>query len=503
VDIYKKNEFPKQQLFYVSYTGKNLPRPTEGYYFDLKVPAFKALIYPYRRSKIERRGYMEASFETKLKTELVDLINYEVLGDVSIHTKEGTHPYEPDIAIVEKTSKYGIRIDIEIDEPYGGIDAKPIHYIGCGDEHRDAILCNYGWMVIRFSEKQVYTEPLNCVSLVRNIISSIDNTIIKKELIYPHKDKHWTLTTAQELAIAHYREEYLKHKFGILPKESILNSDVALTELEQLAAKIIPPLEYRGIRCRNLDNSETNFDLDKYISFEPKEHIYMYKGQTELTPVSSIISKFFRPFDTISMSEHKAYKERRNQREIIEEWDAKGKESRDVGTFMHEQIEAFLNGNPTSTVTRFTYSGEFVNIDKKVSISTEIIYFKKFLSENHILPFRTEWYIYDLAHKIAGTIDLLCRNGEEFDIYDWKRSQKVSPNETIWNYGINGLGNVPDTNFYHYALQQNIYKYILEKNYGIKIKTMYLVVLHYANDGYKKFQIPDMRKEINIIMSQQ
>ena len=139
---------------------------------------------------------------------------------------------------------------------------------------------------------------------------------------------------------------------------------------------------------------------------------------TNLTPVSTIVNHFFEPFDSIGLSERVAYRDGKDQCEVLEEWDSKGLESREIGTFLHSQIEMFFSGKPIVNHTRFTYSGEYVNIDKVVSIKDEIDYFKNFLKENPITPFRTEWHICDLELGIAGTVDLLCRNGNDFDMFD-------------------------------------------------------------------------------------
>ena len=66
---------------------------------------------------------------------------------------------------------------------------------------------------------------------------------------------------------------------------------------------------------------------------------------------------------------------------------------------------------------------------------------------------------------------------------------------------MNGLEHVPDISFYKYALQQNLYKYILENNYGVKINKMYLVVLHPEYGRYVKYEVPRIDKEISIILN--
>ena len=65
---------------------------------------------------------------------------------------------------------------------------------------------------------------------------------------------------------------------------------------------------------------------------------------------------------------------------------------------------------------------------------------------------------------------------------------------------FNGI-NVPDTAYYHYCIQQNLYRYMLEKNYGIKIKSMNLVVLCPEYSKYYKVNVPVMDEVIGSIVS--
>ena len=39
------------------------------------------------------------------------------------------------------------------------------------------------------------------------------------------------------------------------------------------------------------------YEQDHFIDFEPEGHIYRYKGETKLLPVSSLIAFFFVPFN--------------------------------------------------------------------------------------------------------------------------------------------------------------------------------------------------------------
>ena len=493
----------EQKIFQTNYPVPNV-KQKEGYYCFVLFPKTGTTVFPYRRRRIEKRGYTETGFETKLRAGLAEFINYKVLGDVCILPVEDAHPYEPDIAIIEKEHHLGIRIDIEIDEPYTGYEQKAIHFIGCGDEYRDANLCNLGWIVIRFSEKQVYTETEKCIGYVKHILSLIDNTLFHTNFISPQADKRWTSTEAVIMAAKGYREAYLNHQFN-KPEDAdnakLTTSDIKQTKLEKEAAKHVQTVALPQNKILNIDDSATKYSFDNRIRFEPKEHIYVLDGVLQLKAVSDVIAHFFRFFNILEQSKRYAYKNGMSQTEVIEIWDAKGVESRNVGTFLHEQIENYLKGGKALSDYSFEYNGEFVNYKKTISIEKEFGYFLDFMRDSEVRPFRSEWRIFDEKNKIAGTIDLICRNGSQFDIYDWKRSTKASPNETVWQHGINGLEHIPDISFYKYALQQNLYKYILESNYGIKINKMYLIVLHHEYERYVKYEVPRMDKEITIILN--
>lgn len=497
---YKKGIIPEQELVYTNYTLKT-KQDIYGYCY-YTAPKKRTIVYPYRRQKVELRGYTEADFEQQLRLSLKNNDNYQVLGDVSILVADNTHPYEPDISIIELNNKYGIRIDIEIDEPYGGLDKCPIHYIGCGDDFRDKYLSHLGWLVVRFSEKQIYTEPELCINYIHTLIKKIDPDFkTNRSDEHPMQDGRWTEVDAKKMIARRYRENLLNHEFGA-KEHDLSKRKLSQTELEKQAARKIKPFDIPSSEQKNIDHSTITFLQDAKLQFEPQEHIYLYDGKIHLMPISNIVNLFFAPFDAIGISQQIALRDNIDQCAILEEWECKGAESREIGTFMHSQIESYFQNSRPIYNTQFVYNGDFVNVDKEVSIEMELQFFKNFIRDHDsITPFRTEWRICDLELKIAGTIDLLCKNKNGgFDIYDWKRSRKASPDERIWRNGINGLHHVPDISFYHYALQQNLYKYILENNYNVRIDNMYIVVFHADFENYQKYRIPNMGKEVQIMV---
>jgi ATP-dependent exoDNAse (exonuclease V) beta subunit len=172
--------------------------------------------------------------------------------------------------------------------------------------------------------------------------------------------------------------------------------------------------------------------------------------------------------------------------EIKEKWDTNGRIASDLGTKLHKYIELFYNGELTG--------------DEKKTDDIEIFY--SFYDKNkHLKPYRTEWEVYDEDHDIAGSIDMVFENEDgSLSIYDWKRCVDIKK-ENKWENANYPIQHLPDSNFWHYSLQLNIYKYILETKYKKRIRDMYLVCIHPCNDDYKLYKVDSLDKEIQIIFS--
>lgn len=497
VDLEKYNK----KLIFVNYTISD--KFDNDYYPIVKIPKKGSIVFPHRNNKAQRRGFTEVDFETKLRKSFPLDCNYAVSGDVCILPPHFDRPYEPDIAIIEKSNKYGIRIDIEIDEPYSGVDKKPIHFIDCGDEFRDRVFNALGWIVIRFSERQIFRESENCIAFIQHILTLIDNdfqlTVPKNE---PSPEKRWTETEAKTMIVEKSRENLLKHDFDIIESDFDKHKDLTPNELEKQALQYYEPVELPKENYTNIDGSTNRFKYDSKLAFEPREHIYSYDGKL-LTPVSDVVGLFFNEFDSIGISERQSGGDIQRQIELIETWESKGTMARQVGTQLHLAIENYFKNLQMPDSYHFEYSGRYVHINTSVSIKKEIGYFKNFLKDNpNLKPFRTEWRICDLKYDIAGSIDFICRNGDGFDMYDWKRSKRSSPYESSYNkHGKNGLEAVPDISYWHYALQQNLYRYILRENYGITVNKMNIVILHPDFSNYIVYEIPQMDSEIKIMLT--
>ena len=254
---------------------------------------------------------------------------------------------------------------------------------------------------------------------------------------------------------------------------------------------------------KNLNRTDITFEQDGKLSFNEEEHIYSLDG-VEMRSVSNVVGMFFREFDALRISLKKCCGNELEAAKLREVWESKGAIASQTGTFVHKQIEDYLNGKPVpELLCNVSYNGNYVKCNDTVDISREWNYFKAFERNVPFTPFRTEWRVYDADARMAGTMDLICECADgTYEIYDWKRSNKIDPTErNPWANGINGLEHLTDTSYVHYCLQQNLYRYILQKNYGIKISRMNLVVLHPELPTYRVVPVPVMEREVSMIIS--
>jgi ATP-dependent exoDNAse (exonuclease V) beta subunit len=255
--------------------------------------------------------------------------------------------------------------------------------------------------------------------------------------------------------------------------------------------------------------------LDKNIKFIEDGHKYIISTDpnSKYTSVTTFVHSHFPHFDADSiinsMMKSKGWKEGHKYwgmtpEQIKTQWSNNGTSVSSAGTNLHYEIECFNNDKRYT----FKYSNKELyeiymsdNCDKIEMMSLEWKYFLNFVKDqSHLIPYRTEWMIFDDEYKIAGSIDMVYENPDgTLSIYDWKRSKGIIKTNNFNKFAITPIiSHLPDTNFWHYALQLNTYKFILERKYGKTIKDLYLVRLHPDTDekNYELIKLPDLTKEV-------
>ncbi len=246
------------------------------------------------------------------------------------------------------------------------------------------------------------------------------------------------------------------------------------------------------------------YPQDKDIDFLPEGHVYLYRGTRQMLPVSTLIAHFFEPFDAQRAAEQQFLRYGIPVEQSLEKWKRIGRIASEVGTFVHEQTENFFQNGTFLNSYDFHYEGTIEHI----SIEREHQQFLQFISDYNICPYRQEWPVFDIDLNLAGTIDLVCKNDDgSFTIYDWKRSRKVCDAQghpIVTPFGnkkaSHGL-DVPDTSYYHYCIQQNLYRYMLQRNYGIRVTALNLVVLCPDYDRYHLVGVPLMDGLMNRLVT--
>jgi ATP-dependent exoDNAse (exonuclease V) beta subunit len=150
------------------------------------------------------------------------------------------------------------------------------------------------------------------------------------------------------------------------------------------------------------------------------------------------------------------------------------------------------------------YNNENNNKDIEVSdwiYEIEWNHFINFLNAfPELKPYRTEWKIYHEDLKISGCIDMVYENTDgTISIFDWKRSKEINTTNSWNKFALTEcISHLPDTNFWHYSLQLNIYKTILEEKYDKIVKDLFLVRFHASNPSntFDLLPVPFLKKEI-------
>jgi ATP-dependent exoDNAse (exonuclease V) beta subunit len=190
--------------------------------------------------------------------------------------------------------------------------------------------------------------------------------------------------------------------------------------------------------------------------------------------------------------------------EIKALWNSNGSAAANSGTNLHEQIEIFMNDDRFVfgyTQKELLEAHLKMNRCDSIERGIEWDFFLKFVEDHpHLKPYRTEWTIYDEDVKIAGSIDMVYENPDgTLSIYDWKRAKNITRINNFNKFASNPIiCHFPDSNFWHYALQLNTYKAILESKYDKTVRDLYLVRLHpdAEEKNYELIELPDLSKDI-------
>ena len=245
-------------------------------------------------------------------------------------------------------------------------------------------------------------------------------------------------------------------------------------------------------------------ERDDHISFVEDTHTYFIDGDsTGWVSCTKIVGACHSHFDADAIiakmrSDPENFARGKyygmTDEEIKAGWSANGAAASGAGTRMHLDIERFYNADPV---------GNLAGDDYEPALSPEWTMFLEYQRKigSKFKPFRTEWLVWDRSVMISGSIDMVYRKPDgTLAIYDWKRVKEIKTANRYDNM-LGPLNHLPDTNYWHYTMQLNVYRRIIEANYGEKVTELALVVLHPDNQTYQVLRLNLMPEEVDAVFA--
>jgi len=233
------------------------------------------------------------------------------------------------------------------------------------------------------------------------------------------------------------------------------------------------------------------------ITFIEEGHTYIDDHGMEYTSATTLIKKAFPVFDGPAAATKKSARTGVPAEQYLREWDEIRETASENGTRTHENCERQILGRlsemhrPHDEEERLRFRAAWYAVeDLKARYRT-------------IEP---EKLVFSPRFLVAGSIDLLCRIDEmNYAIGDWKFVKAINRrafgNRTGTHPATAGL---PDCNFYHYALQLNLYRLILKiEGYIPPLADVRLFLNRYDREThtFERIDLPDLPLQAMMLMA--
>jgi ATP-dependent exoDNAse (exonuclease V) beta subunit len=264
--------------------------------------------------------------------------------------------------------------------------------------------------------------------------------------------------------------------------------------------------------------------FDDRIAFEESTHTYTIDGDSSFTSVTTFLHYQFPAFHPEETAISLLAEKRANGRPNPNQYRMNAIEAiqRELGHETSERAVALLNDTASEHYrkakeaileqwSQTSKSGTkihadieyFYNDEPRPNDSPEYQYFMRFKSDfekeyPQYRPYRTEWTVFYKDLKLAGSIDMVYENIEDgtLMIYDWKRVKEIKYEAYRNECGLGVCSDLPHTNFWHYSLQLNTYKAILESQYNKKVTKCVLVRLYPDASDYETHECHDLQDKV-------
>ncbi|MBD2498333.1 hypothetical protein [Nostoc sp. FACHB-280] len=172
----------------------------------VKVGNLEPIILPSKSTESTKLGASEIEFGLILRK----YFDPQIFSQQQLLPLNHKAAYSADFLFVEPNTN--LHIDLEIDEPFTFETREPIHCVGM-DDYRNQCFVQANWIVLRFAEEQVKSQPLRCLRVLANIIYQYTYNDAW-QLLFKDVEKltplwQWTTKKSRKLSKDNYRNRYL------------------------------------------------------------------------------------------------------------------------------------------------------------------------------------------------------------------------------------------------------------------------------------------------------
>jgi len=234
------------------------------------------------------------------------------------------------------------------------------------------------------------------------------------------------------------------------------------------------------------------------VTFKEDDHSYHSEDGTNWTSVTTLISKFKRPFDPIKQAT-KSSKNKKSKwynmspEDIMKAWNTESQRSIELGSWYHKEREDGINA--LETITR---EGLALPIIKPI-ITNDI---KEAPDQRLVEGIYPEHFAYLKSAGICGQADRVEVYSGKVNIHDYKTNKEIKTKgfknwEGVTDRMLAPLEHLDNCNLIHYTLQMSIYMYIILKhNPNLSPGILALDHVTFRETGKDKFGYP-IHKLIN------
>lgn len=243
------------------------------------------------------------------------------------------------------------------------------------------------------------------------------------------------------------------------------------------------------------------------MKFHEGKHIYFNDEGEHYTSGTALIKKFCKPFERDKIAAKFAKKNKRTIQDVLDEWKKLGDDAIKKGIAFHKLKENELSGLTSVLIEQEEHPVFQASWEDGLKINNLV------KLEPGIYP---ELIVWSDKYKIAGQADYveITKTGK-INIKDYKTSKEIKLQSfRKWDGTPDmmkfPLTNLEDCNFNHYALQLNLYAFLI-RQHNRNLEIGKLTVEHILGDydgetdifSLKEtieFDMPNLQDEIRVIL---